>query len=397
MKKLFNFFPEEILDEIKKLNKINNTNGVKDILNQASNFYDKNTNLAKYMFGYPANITSLSLLTQYLLIQHYTAPLSNNCGDINEVGNYSMDTKHVEKQIIELFAKKFEMGDDYWGYVTSGGSESNSCAISLAFSQNPNGILYFSEAAHYSIKKYAVHYKTIEIPVLEKDILDVDFLCKEIYKNYKSSGSAANLLLTHGTTKYGACDDIDTIVAFLRKHKIPYYLHMDAALFGGVPNNQIDAPLLLHAKERGVNSVSVSFHKYLGFPDVKSIFVATSKPDGKEIQYIGQRDTTISGSRSIPAYALYNHLVEQLYTLEPDTYRKNIIFFEEKLKENNIDFYRAPNSNIFVINAPSVEIALKYQLSVFDEIENGKPVSKAHIVIFPNHDKDVMVELIKDL
>ena len=72
-------------------------------------------------------------------------------------------------------------------------------------------------------------------------------------------------------------------------------------------------------------------HKYLGFPDVKSVYVAAEKPQGKEIAYIGQHDTTVSGSRSIPAYALYNHIAEQLQENRTDLYAKNVRFFEKLL------------------------------------------------------------------
>ena len=37
-----------------------------------------------------------------------------------------MDTKEVEKRIVRLYAEKFGMGEEFRGYVTSGGSESNS-------------------------------------------------------------------------------------------------------------------------------------------------------------------------------------------------------------------------------------------------------------------------------
>lgn len=364
---------------------------------EAAQFYVKNRKAARYMFGYPAYYNPISPLTQYLLLMHYASPFSNNCGDVEERGNYAMDTKEVEKQIVGLYADKFGMGENFWGYVTSGGSESNSCGINLAFAKNPKGILYYSAASHYSVEKYAERYPHLEIPTLGNDVMDLSVLFQQIEKNYQGYGAAANLVLTHGTTKYGACDDVDAIVKFLRKKKIPYYIHVDAALFGGIQNNQEDAPILTNAKARGIDSVCVSLHKYVGFPDVKSVFVATEKPRGRTVAYIGQHDTTVSGSRSIPAFALYNHVVEQLREKRTDLYKTNVLRFEALLLENQIPFYRAPLSNIFVIDAPNEKLAQKYQLSCFDERVNGESLQKAHIIIFPAHREKEMMELIEDL
>lgn len=367
------------------------------ISEEAVSFYEKNGKAVKRMFGYPAHHVSLSLRTQYLLLMHYAAPFSNNCGDVEERGNYAMDTKDVEKNILRLYADKFDMGDEIWGYVTSGGSESNSCGISLAFNKYPNGILYYSAAAHYSVEKYARLYPRKEIPTTANDEMDLDALFNEIAKNWASHRSPANLVLTHGTTKFGACDDVDKIVAFLRARDIPYYIHVDAALFGGIPNNQTDAPLLRNAKARGIDSVCVSLHKYVGFPDVHSVFVSTHKPHSRSIAYIGQHDTTVSGSRSIPAFALYNHIQEQLMETPKNEYVKNVNYFETLLQKERIPYYRAPKSNIFVFDAPSEETTKRFQLSTFTEMVNGKEHIKAHAIIFPHHGKKQMEELVNAL
>ncbi len=367
------------------------------VASEATDFYAKNRQAARYMFGYPAYFKPISPLTQYLLLMHYASPFSNNCGDIEERGNYAMDTKDVEKRIVGLYAEKFGMGENYWGYVTSGGSESNSCGIALAFAKNPNGILYYSASAHYSVEKYADRYPHVEIPTIGNDVMDLSRLFERIEKNYRVKGAAANIVLTHGTTKYGVCDNVDAIVDFLREKNIPYYIHVDAALFGGIQNNQEDAPLLTHAKARGINSVCVSLHKYVGFPDVHSVFVATDKPQGKDVAYIGQKDTTVSGSRSIPAFALYNHILEQLDEGQTDLYKRNVVFFEGLLKEAKIKFHRAPFSNIFVLAEPSERTTKKYQLSCFEEMENGEFIPKAHVIIFPSHREKEMRELIEAL
>ncbi|MBQ7924260.1 MAG: hypothetical protein IJ329_03025 [Clostridia bacterium] len=368
-----------------------------DIGKEATAFYEKTGKSVKRMFGYPAHHVTLSPHTQYLLLMHYSAPFSNNCGDVEERGNYDMDTKDVEKNILRLYAEKFGMGEEFWGYVTSGGSESNSCGITLAFNKYPNGILYYSQSAHYSVEKYARLYPHKEIPTTQNDEMNVEALFAEIAKNWANNRSPANLVLTHGTTKFGACDDVDKIVAFLKEREIPCYIHVDAALFGGIPNNQTDAPLLVNAKARGIDSVCVSLHKYVGFPDVHSVFVSTKKPESPSIAYIGQHDTTVSGSRSIPAFALYNHIREQVTGRPQDEYIENVRFFESLLQKQNIPYHRAPKGNIFVFDAPSEQTTKRFQLSTFTETVNGKETAKAHAIIFPHHGKKEMEELAKAL
>lgn len=366
------------------------------IAKDALAFYGDILRKAQTMFGYPSNNVRLSPLTQHLLRLHYAAPFSNNCGDVEERGNYSMDTKDVERKIVRFYADKFGLGSSAWGYVTGGGSESNSCGIALAFNKHPNGVVYYSQDAHYSVEKAAKNYRHATIPTKARDRLDLNALFAEILKNFEKDGSPANIVLTHGTTKYGECDDVDSVVEFLNKRNIPHYVHLDAALFGGIPNNQVNAPLIQNAKARGIDSVCVSMHKYLGFPDVRSVFVATEKPLSQTVAYIGQHDTTVSGSRSIPAYALFNHIIEQENGQSPLSYEKNILLFEGLLREKGIEFYRAPLSNIFVINKPSDEICRRFQLSCFFDLGQGEN-ELAHIIIFPSHTAQAMREIVEAL
>ena len=363
----------------------------------AESFYAQNEKAARTMFGYPTNNVKLSPITQYLVLLHYNSPCTNNCGDINERGNYRMDTKDVEKKIVKLFADKFGMGDGYWGYVTSGGTESNSCGISMAFNKHPDGTLYFSGSAHYSVKKAGRVYPYFEIPCKDRDRLDTRLLLETIKNNYEKTGSPANVVLTYGTTLYGACDPFDEVVEYLDNEHIPHFIHLDAALFGGIPANQKGAPILTDLKKRGVDSVCVSMHKYLGFPEVHSVFVATDHPWVSTVDYIGQHDTTVSGSRSIPAFALYNHLKEQFAVKDEGAYLKNVVFFENALKDAGIEYYRADKANTFVIDCPSAKVCKKYQLSTFFATENGKKVKKAHIIIFTHHLEKDMTALVKDL
>lgn len=367
-------------------------NYFKTILQQCEDFYAMQDVKSQRMFGYPANLQPISPLTMYFFLHDISGPLANNCGDNYERGNYQMDSKEIEKMIVEIFAKKFGAGKDFWGYITSGGSESNFCGIDMAFLQYPNGVLYFSQSAHYSIVKHANYYPSqVVLNAREEgDKIDHNLLCKIARSNYETLGHPANIVLTFGTTKYGSCDNVDAIVTKLSNWHVPFYIHVDAALFGGIPNNQIDAPKFENMHERRVNSIAVSFHKYIGFPEVRSLFLATKKPLGKYIPYIGHTDTTTSGSRAIPPFALYNHVKERLEMQEPDSYSKNIKLFASMLKARGIQYYRAEKSNIFVIDNPGNSVAKEFQLSCFTDRHGHK---KAHIIIFPYHTERAMIDL----
>ena len=139
------------------------------LIEQAADFYSASMEKAKTLFGYPSYNVNLSEKTKALLTMHYSSCFSNNCGDIAEAEsyNYALDSKFMERKIVRLFADKFGMGENAWGYVTSGGSESNFCGIDLAFIKNPNAMLYYSASAHYSVTKHAAFYPNECIPVSE--------------------------------------------------------------------------------------------------------------------------------------------------------------------------------------------------------------------------------------
>lgn len=297
---------------------------LKSTVLECLDFYEKNAELRMRHFGYPANMCEKSILFDMLKSIEKDGFLANNCGDVNEVGNYQMDSKKIERDILRLFAEKFGIEDNYWGYITSGGSESNQWGINESFKENPDGILYFCESAHYSIYKYSEHYSRRIIPQTSNtdESIDCDALFKQIEKDYEEKHSPANLVLTWGTTKYGSCDDVKKITDYLISKNIPYYVHVDAALFGGIPNNQLDAPIMSNIKELNINSISTSLHKYIGVPNVKSVLLSTKRVSGKHIDYIGQTGSTTSGSRDIMPFSTRQQVVDILQNSDPDNYRK---------------------------------------------------------------------------
>ena len=358
-------------------------------------FYQRNEELRKSHFGYPANMVLRSPAVDFFRLMETNGFLANNCGDVFESGNYQMDSKKIERDILKLFAEKFGL-KKYWGYLTSGGSESNAWAINTAFKKNPEGILYYCEAAHYSIPKNAESYRHQVIPQVSdtNESINCDILLREIEKNYRETGRPANIILSWGTTKFGSCDDVKRITDFLIRNRIPYYVHVDAAMFGGIPVNQIDAPIITNVDDLHIDSISVSLHKYIGVPVVKSVLLSTGSSYGSMIDYIGQTDSTTCGSRDIMPFSMRQQVIDILHHSNPEDYIRNVRFFEVLLKERKVPYIRDGKSNTFVVDAPNEKLCKKYQLSCFTDKKGN---AKAHIIIFPYQSREAIINLADDL
>lgn len=173
------------------------------------------------------------------------------CGDSSPLtrGNYVMDSKVYEQKILDEMYKNLNVDkDEYWGYITSGGTEGNFWGIRTGFELYPNGRLYFSSQTHYSVPKYvrlvdnrknpdeSINiFDNTEIKSTKEGRIDVNELISEIVRNYEENKIPAILLLNWGTTVIGAVDDVKTITDKLKELNIPHYVHLDAALFGGIP------------------------------------------------------------------------------------------------------------------------------------------------------------------
>jgi glutamate/tyrosine decarboxylase-like PLP-dependent enzyme len=144
----------------------------------------------------------------------------------------------------------------------------------------------------------------------------------------------------------------------------------------------------------GVDSIAVSMHKFLGTARVNGVLLALSRKNRRVIDYIGQEDSTLLGSRDYLPFSTYQRAREVLLRRDSDHYSENVDYFESKLRDADIPYERFENSNIFVIAKPSDEICRKYQLADFVD-ENG--VECAHIIVFPFHKKQIIDELICDI
>ena len=364
-------------------------------------YYARNLMRRKYMFGYPANMENFSYTTSYLRHLESKMYLMNNCGDPYQKGNYGMDSKSTEKKIIALVAENFGVSDgEYWGYITSGGTESNFWGIREGYNRFPKGKLYFSKDTHYSVEKYVFdgenseRYPYERIETDSKGRISVEKLVEVCERDREAGVEGAILVLTWGTTCRGVADDVRAVTEALKSRGIEYYCHIDAAHFGGIAKNQTEAPKVEELSSLGADSIAVSMHKFMGTARVNGVLLALARRDRPVIDYIGQEDSTFLGSRDYLPFSTYQRAREMLTRLPEDHFCSNVKYFSEKLEEFGVEYEREGYSNTFVIKKPSDEICKKYQLATF-VLEDG--IERAHIIIFPFHEKEIMDELARDL
>ncbi len=254
-------------------------------------------------FGYPYN-----LMYNHEELYQFMKYSINNLGDPFVTSNYGVHSRQFECSVIDFFAHLWHISPgDYWGYVTTCGTEGNLHGILLARECHPDGILYSSKETHYSIFKAARYYRmdAKAIPTLHNGEVDYDILASEIEKNIDRP---VIINVNIGTTVKGAVDNLDRILRILNNLNIPrerYHIHCDGALFAMMMPFVDFAPEVSFRKP--IDSIAVSGHKMLGCPMPCGVTIARKehvKKVEQRIDYLNSVDTTIMGSRNGQA-ALY--------------------------------------------------------------------------------------------
>ncbi|TKY51390.1 Serine decarboxylase [Spatholobus suberectus] len=191
----------------------------------------------------------------------------NNAGDPFLGSSFSLNSTTFEVCVLDWFANLWEIEkNDYWGYVTTGGTEGNLHGILVGREQLPGGILYTSQDSHYSIFKIARMYQMqcMKVSSLASgEINCVDL--KALLLAHKDKPAIINLNI--GTTMKGGIDDLDLVIQTLQECGFThdrFYIHCDGALFGMMLPFIERAPRITFKKPIG--SATISGHKFLGCP-----------------------------------------------------------------------------------------------------------------------------------
>lgn len=306
----------------------------------------------------------------------------NNVGDPFLESRYHLNTHEFEREVIRFFAELTHADpDSIWGYVTNGGTEGNMYGIYLARELYPDGLVYYSEATHYSVPKILriIHARSIMIRSQSNGEIDYQDLAETI----RIHRDVPPIIFANiGTTMTGAVDNLDNIRHIMSELAIPqYYIHCDAAL-GGMILPFVDKPQPFDFSA-GADSISISGHKMVGSPIPCGIALAKQanvNRIARAVEYISSFDTTISGSRNAIAplflwyamhtkgYAGFRAIIRHcLKTADYALQRFNAI---------GIKAWRNPNSITVVFPKCAEAVVKKWQIAVHKDI--------AHIITMPH-------------
>lgn len=327
----------------------------------------------------------------------------NNAGDPWIQGNSQMHSKDFEIEALDFVADLYGIKDNYWGYVTSGGTEGNLYGAYMAreyFESHGERPTYlYSSASHYSIPKNGrlLYLPRKEIPSLSHGEMNYKELAKTLMEIENQQGKKTPLILNIniGTTMSGAIDQLDQINSILEKANWPkdkVLIHADAALLGFIypfMENFIDL------FKNGVTSIAVSGHKFPGAIHPCGIVLANKtiheKAFGEQwVPYVGTSDSTISGSRNgflaLNLWYIFKKKGRSGFQKEAHLCVENAKYLAQKLKDQGVlNVHHFPHQNIVTFNKPSSDMIKKYQLATQGELAHVvvmQHITKARIDLF---------------
>ncbi len=340
--------------------------------------------------GYPVNCCfDYSELFEFLSI-----PL-NNIGDPFSSSYYGLDSRSFEREVLDWFAKLHKApSDNYWGYVTNGGTEGNMYGLYLARELYPRGVVYYSQDTHYSVSKNIRMLNLEHVMIKSQQNGEMNY--EDLHEMISTWRSAPPIIFANmGTTMKEGFDKICEIKKVLKKLAIPeYYIHVDAAL-GGMTLPFIDnAPL--YDFTTGVQSMSISGHKFIGSPIPCGIVLALKSNVGRvarAVEYVGSLDSTVSGSRNgFTPILLWYAIKKYGFNGFKKVVRRCIRVSQYAVKAMNdsgINAWRNDGAITVVFPRPKESVIKKWKLAVQDNI--------AHVICMPHVTNEIIDNLIKDI
>jgi len=349
--------------------------------------------LAKHsrgLLGYPINQSY-----DYSDLYRFLEFSINNIGDPFQPTNYQVNTHDFEREVLEQFRRLTHGSeDDFWGYVTNGGTEGNMYGLFLARELLPQGIVYYSEDTHYSVAKTLrlLHVRSIMIRSQKNGEMDY----ADLYETIKLHRDAPPIVFANiGTTMKGAVDNIGTVQKIFSDLAVSdRYIHCDAALSGMILPF-VDEPQAFTFAE-GADSISISGHKMIGSPLPCGVALARRanvNRIARSVEYVGILDTTLTGSRSGFSPLVLWHAFK---TLGLPGLRDMVHgaldtaeYAVQRMREHDIPAWRHKNSVTVVFPRPSDAVIHKWQIAPHRDV--------GHVIIMPNVTKKQIDALVADL
>ncbi|KAJ8664563.1 hypothetical protein QAD02_006225 [Eretmocerus hayati] len=257
--------------------------------------------------GHPRFVNQLySSVDPYGLVGQWLTDALNPSVYTYEVSPvFTLMEEAVLRQMRSIVGWKDGKGD---GLFCPGGSMANGYAINLArhwmfpeikqkgMAAVPRLIIFTSEDAHYSVKKFAAFLgfgteNVWNVSVDERGKMRLDELESRISKALSIGAKPLMVSATAGTTVLGAFDPIRGIAEICNRHKM--WLHVDAAWGGGTLLSQKHRKLLDGVEL--ADSVTWNPHKLLAAPQQCSTLLIRHEDllqsaHGSAATYLFQRD-----------------------------------------------------------------------------------------------------------
>lgn len=192
-----------------------------------------------------------------------------------------------------------------------------------------------------------------------------------------------------------AIDQLDEIKKIIKKLAIKdYYIHCDGALSGVI--TPFHSPRPAFDFHEGIDSISISGHKFIGSPIPCSIVLCKNEHKdriGSSISYVATKDTTITGSRNglTPLILWY-----ALKTMGINGIKKRVISSQNlakytitELRKIGLIAWKNPNAITVLLDTPSPWTCKKHQLAVEENI--------THIICMPSIKQEQIDDFVSDL
>jgi histidine decarboxylase len=319
----------------------------------------------------------------------------NNVGDPFVDGTSRGDSREFERETLEFWAQLMRAPDeDWWGYVTNGGTEGNLYGLYLARERFPKGIVYYSQDTHYSVTKNLHFLNMRNIMIRSQPHGEMDY--EDLRETLKVNRDAPPIIFANiGTTMTEARDDLGTINEILDELAIPNrYIHSDAAMCGAFAPFLEPRPHFDFAD--GADSIAISGHKFIGSPMPCGIVLARKSHVNRiasAIAYIGNLDTTITGSRSghtpvILWYAM--RIMGEAGLRERMNMALDLAEYAEKaFNRAGVRAWRNPQAITVVFPAISAKLQHKWQLATAKSI--------SHMILMPHHSREMIDTIVADV
>lgn len=383
---------------------------------------------AKLLLGYPVNMTTPP--AEFFEWRKQLSERGINQFAFNNVGNpykpspIPYNTHDLEREVIERFAKLYGFDlQDVWGFLSHSGTDSNMHGMYMGRTilknrTGSNPKVYFTKEAHYSIQilRDLLGIDWIEVDTQPDGSMDPDSLACRLAEH---PNHPALVVATIGTTFKGAIDPIDAVRERLKGHE--FYIHLDAALFGGyLPHTPfakelkaISTPDFSGKTSMRYHSLAVSCHKFFGFPSPAGLFLTTGKVFAEfqagfekvhSPDYIHHVPGTITCSRdAVKPAEFFFFSSDSAFSRQAGDAQKilentDYMMQEMKSRFGSLHPVRASErSNTIYFRQPGPRIVNRYSLATMELRLEGQRERYAHVVVMPHAGKEILDQFLEDL